>query len=366
MGKELERPGTGSDACSCMCTLDPSTTVRAASLRYVNCRAVGISRRRSGRGFVYHLSGHRVVDVNVLERIRKLAIPPAWKNVWICADANGHLQATGMDVKGRRQYRYHAAWSGQRNKTKFDHILRFGACIADMRRSIDRDLRAPGMPLRKVLSTVVAVMDETHIRIGHDRYARENGSYGLSTLLDRHVRAEGGAVRFVFTGKKGIRHDIRIGSARLAKLVLRCKELPGQDLFQYVDESGAPHPIDSGMVNEHIGNMSDGAFSSKDLRTWRGTVHAVKALLRMEPPQSEAEALRNINEALDDVAVALGNTRTVCRKYYIHPTVIELFRTGRLHALAHGTRASAWLQREERILLRLLDARGRRAPRMAA
>jgi DNA topoisomerase-1 len=330
---------------------------RAAALRYVKPCTAGLSRVKQGRSFRYLFDGRPVRDKEVCARIASLAIPPAWQNVWICADPRGHLQAVGTDARGRKQYRYHPDWSHARNLTKFNNALRFGAQLETMRAHIERDLAKPGLPLEKVLAMVVAVMDETQIRIGHAEYARQNRTYGLSTLLDRHVRRVGEGVHFVFTGKTGIKHDIKLGSRRLSRLVLRCKELPGQDLFQYLDESGTPHPIDSGMVNDHIRSITDGTFTCKDIRTWKGTVHAVQALLAAPLPTNKTEERQLVNTALDAVASKLGNTRAVCRKYYVHPLVLEQYASGELHRQRAFARPTKHMTMEERLVLRMLGAR---------
>jgi DNA topoisomerase-1 len=334
-------------------TAPPEHAARAAELRYVDRRTSGIERIGKVE-FRYRKAGKWITDAATLARISKLAIPPAWTDVWICPHADGHLQATGMDAKGRRQYRYHADWSALRHLTKFDHALAFGAQLPLMRKRIAADLARPGLPQEKVLATVVSIMDHTQIRIGQHVYARENGSYGLSTLRDRHVKKEGGCVRFTFKGKTGIMHDIKLGCARLSRLVMRCKELPGQDLFQYIAEDGEPRPITSGMVNDYIRSITDGRFTSKDIRTWKGTVHCMRALLDTKPGDTDAECKQCINAALDEVARKLGNTRTVCRKYYVHPRVIEAFEKNALHAMGEGIRGTRTMLAEERIVLRML------------
>lgn len=326
-------------------------------LRYVRTTTSGIRRSRDGRSFRYTKAGKPVRDLETLDRIKRLAIPPAWTEVWICTDPRGHLQATGTDAKGRRQYRYHSEWSARRNRDKFGHVLRFGAQLPRMRERLEQHLALAGLPQEKVLATVVAVMDATHIRIGQAAYTAANGSFGLSTMRDHHVRRDGGAVRFVFTGKTGIRHDIRLGGRKLARLVLRCKELAGQDLFQYIDADGEQRPIHSGMVNDYIRSISDAEFTCKDLRTWRGTVHAAKALLELPVPASVAEGQRAVNAAMDQVAAQLGNTRAVCRKYYVHPGIVDRYLDGRLHDLAAGLRATKRMEREERLVLRALKVR---------
>lgn len=327
---------------------------KAAHLHYIPNGKPGISRLGKPGSFRYMLEGDRVRDPSALERIRLLAIPPAWSNVWICKDPNGHLQATGYDVKGRKQYRYHAKWSALRSSTKFKHALEFGSQLATMRKQLSRHLDLPGLPLEKVLAAVVSVMEHTQIRIGQDGYVKANGTFGLSTMKDRHVRTEGKCVRFVFKGKEGIHHDIRLGCSRLSRLVMRCKELPGQDLFQYMDDEGHPHPIDSGMVNDYIRTITNGDFTSKDIRTWKGTVHGTRALLTKEHAGTVTERTRIINAALDDVASHLGNTRTVCRKYYVHPAVIKAYEDDSLRAMAKGVRSTHRVSLEERVVLNLL------------
>jgi DNA topoisomerase-1 len=338
-------------------------SARAAGLKYVRGTPAGIQRCGGPIKFRYLQDGRPVRQKEVLERIRKLAIPPAWQRVWINADPRGHLQATGFDVKGRKQYRYHPDWSALRNETKYTHALAFGKQLASMRDRVEEHLQLPGLPAEKVLATVVSVMDHTQIRVGHDEYARTNGTYGLSTLLDRHVKQEGTGLRFTFKGKTGIQHNIRLGSSRLAKLVMRCKELPGQDLFQYVDETGRPRPIDSGMVNDYIRSISNGLFTSKDMRTWKGTVHCVRALLEQGPASTITEQRMRINAALDQVAQQLGNTRAVCRKYYVHPAVVVAYERRTLMTVAAAVKGSRTLAHEERVVIRLLDQGRKRGGR---
>ena len=337
----------------------PLRTARAARLHYVRSTARGIKRLGSPGRFTYKLDGRRVTAKATLERIAELVIPPAWTDVWICTDPHGHLQATGRDARGRKQYRYHPRWSEVRNATKYAHTLAFGMQLPTMRKRLAKDLARKGLPLEKVLATVVSVMERTHIRVGHDAYARANGSHGLSTLKDRHVKTERGGLRFVFKGKTGVMHDIRLGSKRLARLVMRCKELPGQDLFQYLDASGTARPITSEMVNAYIRSITGGEFTSKDIRTWKGTVHCAAALLGQALDGTDAARAQAINAALDTVAAALGNTRTVARKYYVHPAVIAAYEAGRLDEMASGARSTVYLSREERLVLAVLKNHGK-------
>lgn len=331
-------------------------TATASGLVYVRSTAKGIARQRSGKGFTYRNNGSTVRDRATLDRIRALAIPPAWTDVWICPDPNGHVQATGRDVKGRKQYRYHAAWSSVRGSTKFIHALEFGTKLPALRAHLQQDLSLPGMPREKVLAAVVSIMDHTQIRVGHEAYTKQNGSHGITTLKDRHVSLEAGGARFRFIGKKGIARDVRLEDARLAKLVMRCKDLPGQTLFQYVDENGEVRALDSGMVNTYISSLTGGRFTSKDFRTWKGTVHCVRALSALPPVEKATELPRNVNSALDEVARQLGNTRTVCRKFYVHPAVISCYERDELQRYTKGTRAGKDLLREERVVLRMLRA----------
>jgi DNA topoisomerase-1 len=340
---------------------DPAGSAKATGLFYVRSTAGGIGRRRKGKGFTYQHNGATVRDRATLDRIRALAIPPAWTDVWICPRPDGHLQATGRDVKGRKQYRYHADWSQVRGSTKFIHALEFGTKLPALRARLEQDLARPGMPREKVLAAVVSIMDHTQIRVGHAAYTRDNGSHGITTLKDHHVSAGPGGVRFRFIGKKGIARDVRLDDPRLARLVMRCKDLPGQTLFQYLDAEGDPHPIDSGMVNTYIGDLTGGRFTSKDLRTWKGTVHCVRALSALPPATAAAELTRNVNAALDEVARQLGNTRSVCRKFYVHPAVITCYERDELQRHTKGTRAGKGLLREERIVLRMLRASPRTA-----
>lgn len=259
-------------------------------------------------------------------RIKKLVIPPAWENVWICSNPNGHLQVTGIDVRGRKQYKYHPAWNTFRNHTKFYRLYEFGCCLPNMRLKLEKDLSLPGLPLQKVLATVVSLMERTNIRIGNCAYEKIYGSYGLTTMKDKHVKINGTKLKFSFKGKKGVYHDINIKAKRLASIVKKCQDIPGKELFQYYDEEGNRKSIDSGMVNEYIKEISGGDFTAKDFRTWSGTVQALVALKELGF-ETQTEAKRNIASALDNVSNALGNTRTVCKKYYVHPIILSLYET---------------------------------------
>ncbi len=344
---------------------DAPRSARLVQLHHVRASRPGILRLGRAPRFRYVKGGKPVRHKGDLARIRALAIPPAWTDVWICADPQGHLQATGRDAKGRKQYRYHKDWTQARGAVKFDHVLDFAHRLPALRAQLHRDLSLPGLPEDKVLATVVRVMEHTRIRIGQESYARENGSYGLSTLKDRHLQGKGSGVRFVFRGKTGIAHNIPLGSPRLARIVQRCKALPGQDLFQYLDDEGRPHPITSGQVNAYIQRVTNAPFTSKDIRTWKGTVLAFEALAGSLAPGSATEGQRMVNEALDSVARQLGNTRSVCRKHYVHPRVLESFLSGDLTDALGGVRARLRMDRNERGVLVLLRGRSR-AMRAAA
>ncbi len=340
---------------------DPQKSAAAIDLCYVNDRMPGITRRRSGKGFSYRLKGNPVSEKSTLARIRSLAIPPAWTDVWICPMGNGHLQATGKDVRGRKQYRYHPKWSLIRSSTKFHHMIAFGERLPSVRDRIQKDLALPGLPKEKVLALVVNILDGTPIRVGNAEYERTNASYGLSTLKDRHVRPAGTGVKLRFKGKTGIMHEVRIKSKRLGRLVMRCRDLPGQELFQFLDEDGRPIPIDSGMVNGYIREIAGEEFSSKDFRTWKGTVHCLAHLIAAECPSTVTARREMINKALDEAAAVLGNTRAICRKYYVHPKVIDTYECDRLHRfLARSDSKSEMIQRgltfEEKLVLKVLKS----------
>ncbi len=345
---------------------DHKKSAHAVDLRHVRDSMAGIERIRHGRNFRYRYKGAPVKDEETLARIKKLAIPPAWTDVWICPHPKGHLQATGKDARGRKQYRYHADWALVRSRTKFHHMLEFGMRIPAIRAQLRNDLATPGLTREKVLATVISLMDLTNMRVGNPEYEKENGSYGLSTLKDRHVKGGPGGVRLVFKGKTGITHNIKIRSRELARLVMRCKEVPGQELFQYIDEDGESRPIDSGMVNDRIRELSEGEFTSKDLRTWKGTVHCLTALIANTCPDNANERKTAINQALDETAKLLGNTRAVCRKYYVHPDVISSYECRKLNEILSGEKKADRILEgehtlEERLVLKVLSAARRAA-----
>lgn len=334
--------------------------MRATGLRYVCDTEPGIRRRRCGSGFVYlDCDGRRISDRERLREIRAVAIPPAWTDVWICADACGHLQATGRDARGRKQYRYHPDWRAGCEQHKFDRLSAFGRALPTLRRRVRRDLAQPGLPRDKVLALVVSVLSTTLVRIGNREYRRNNHSYGLTTLRDRHVRFLDGRAWLRFRGKAGQMVAASVDDPRLVPLIRRCQELPGQTLFQFVDDSSgseaAVQPIDSGMVNEYLRACMGEAFTAKDFRTWGGSLCAAVAFAATplpEPPQERALAACQA-AVVREVAGLLGNTPAVCRRSYIHPEVFAAWEDGRLHRLASGRRFDT-LRACERFTLRVL------------
>jgi DNA topoisomerase-1 len=338
---------------------DPPQSAALAGLRYVNLddTTPGISRKRAGKGFRYvGPSGQPVRDAETLQRIKRLAIPPAWTNVWICPDPNGHIQATGRDARGRKQYRYHPRWSEVRDVAKYERLTAFAQALPRIRQRIESDLRRPGIPRTKVLAAVVKLLEATSIRIGNHEYRRENRSFGLTTLQDRHAHFDGGGLRFEFKGKAGKKHTVELNDRRLARIVKQCQEVPGQELFQYLDDDGQRHAIESSDVNAYIREISGGDFTAKDFRTWNGTVLAMRYLRLCELPSSARAGKRQVAEAIKSVASELGNTPAVCRKAYVHPVVLDAYLGGSLEpdgrpgqAPAHG------LTDEERCVLGLLQ-----------
>ncbi|MBV6688354.1 DNA topoisomerase IB [Xanthomonas euvesicatoria pv. euvesicatoria] len=317
-------------------------TARAAGLTYVNDQQPGISRRKAGKSFSYRdADGQRIADADTLQRIRSLAIPPAYTDVWICAKPNGHLQATGRDARRRKQYRYHADWAQVRGEGKFERVIAFGTALPKLRRRLRRDLVLPGFPREKVLAIVVALLADTLVRVGNAEYARSNRSYGLTTLRNRHMEfLKGGRARLKFRGKSGQDHDIEVDDKQLVELIRQCQQLPGQSLFQYRDDDGQLQPVDSGEVNDYLREAMGEDFTAKDFRTWGGTLAALQRLARLPLPERSSErALKQVqNDVIREVADALGNTPSVCRKAYIDPCVFEGWRAGQLQAMATGVR----------------------------
>ncbi len=318
---------------------DPIASAQAAGLRYVTDRQPGIRREREGDGFRYiDTAGRTIDDPRAIARIAALAIPPAWTEVWICPDRRGHVQATGRDAKGRKQYRYHPRWRAVRDANKFDRLLAFGEALPAIRERTDRDLALRGIPKEKVLATVVQLLEVTRMRVGNTEYARQNQHFGLTTLRTRHVEVDGTTLKFHFVGKSGKEHTIGVRDRRLARVVRHCQELPGHELFQYVDDGGQRHNVESADVNAYLRGISGQDFTAKDFRTWAGTVLAARALRAGEAPDSEAQAKKNVLRAIASVAETLGNTPTVCRQCYIHPAVIDAYMDGSLSEAPPGVR----------------------------
>jgi DNA topoisomerase I len=303
-------------------------SARAAGLVYTHDGRPGIRRAKAGRAFRYLDARGKPAKAKDLKRIRALVIPPAWKDVWICPDPRGHLQATGRDARGRKQYRYHPRWREVRDDTKYGRMVQFGRALPAIRRRTDADLRRPGLPRPKVLAAIVKLLEKTFIRVGNDEYARDNRSYGLTTMRDGHVKVSGSKVRFIFRGKSGVEHELELDDRRLARIVKQCRDLPGQELFQYRDPRGSVVDIGSADVNSYLRDVTGESFTSKDFRTWAGTVLAAKLLRDYEAVDSEARAKKNIVSAIEQVAKRLGNTRAVCRKCYVHPAVIDAYLDG--------------------------------------
>jgi DNA topoisomerase-1 len=338
-------------------------------LKYVSDESPGIRRKKAGTGFTYvDAKGKGLRDEATLRRIKSLVIPPAWTEVWISPDSNGHLQATGFDARHRKQYRYHPRFREVREQTKYTRMLDFARALPRIRRRVARDLRLTGLPREKVLAAVVRLLEMTLIRVGNDEYAKSNRSFGLTTLQDKHAHINGSRthVRFEFKGKSGVAHEIDLADPRLARIVKQCQDLPGQELLQYVDEEGAVRDIGSTDVNQYIQEIAGDGFTAKDFRTWAGTVLATLALQELEQFDSQAQAKKNIVRAVESVAAKLGNTKAVCRKCYIHPAILESYADGSmLRTLEQRARAKLSkeirsLKAEEAMVLTLLEQRLRR------
>lgn len=339
---------------------DFSKAAKLASLVYVSDQQPGISRQKKGSGFIYLDGKKQVSDEEELLRIKHLVIPPAWEKVWICKKENGHLQATGYDAKGRKQYRYHPQWHKLRSQTKFHRLYEFGKLLPKIRTRVNEDLRKPELTETKVLATLVSLMERTFIRIGNEDYEKLYGSYGLTTLKDKHVKVNGHTVKFSFTGKKGVAQNITLKSAKLARLVKQCRDIPGKELFQYYDEEGKRQTIDSGMVNDYIREACSGDFTAKDFRTWAGTLHILEVFCGMDNPEKQAECKKNIVAALDEVSKKLGNTRAVCKKYYVHPGILEMYESRSLEKYlkelekAESNGEDTKLTSQEKVLMKIL------------
>src|SRR3954470_21887109 len=311
--------------------VDPKEAAESAGLRYVSDTRPGIGRRKSGKGFTYtRADGSRVAEADVLRRIKSLAIPPAWTDVWICPSADGHLQATGRDARGRKQYRYHPRFREVRESTKYEHMVAFAEALPVIRGTVREHMALRGLPREKVLATVVQLLESTLIRVGNDDYAKQNNSYGLTTLKTRHASVDGNEVRFRFTGKSGKQWLLRVKDRRIARIVRACQELPGQELLQYLDDDGKPQDVTSTDVNDYLKEITGQYITAKDFRTWAGTVLAAMALNELKTFDSAAQAKRNLRAAIENVAARLGNTPTICRKCYVHPEVLTSYLDGNL------------------------------------
>ena len=334
---------------------DPVESARSAGLRYVSGASRGYTRKRRGHGFTYEDAEGKVIrDAGTLRRIKSLVIPPAWTDVWICPSANGHLQATGRDARGRKQYRYHPDYRAARDQNKFNRMIAFGSALPRIRQQVENDLRSPGLRKRKVLATVVRLLETTCIRVGNDGYAKDNHSYGLTTLRNRHVTIEGRTLRFRFRGKSGQEQDVELKDEQLARIVRKMHDLPGYDLFEYLDEGGQPTKIDSEDVNDYLSEISGEDFTAKDFRTWTGTALAALALETLGGGKSKTEVKRHIVAAIKGTAALLGNHPPACRKYYVHPAILDSYADGSLLATLSRTRAGKnghSLRREERAVM---------------
>ena len=331
---------------------------RAAGLKYVSDTGPGIRRKAVGTGYSYRdPDGAAISDKDTLKRVRSLAVPPAWTDVWVCPRPNGHIQATGRDARDRKQYIYHADWREVRDRNKYERILDFARLLPRIRARVHDDMSRRGMPREKVLATVVSLLDKTLIRVGNDGYAKDNGSYGLTTLRNRHLEVAGAEMRFHFKGKSGKTWSLSVRDRRIARIVRSIQDLPGQDLFQYLDDDGVARTIDSADVNDYLREIAGSDVSAKDFRTWAGTVLAVLALSTFEAFTTQTQAKMNVRRAIEAVADKLGNTPTICRKCYIHPDVVACYMEGALPVTVAGGSSSAKLPAEEAAVLRLLKRR---------
>lgn len=340
---------------------NPEKSAKAVNLIYVSDKQPGIIRIKENNSFVYLLDNRIVDDEETLARIKKLALPPAWENVWICASENGHLQATGTDSKGRKQYKYHSNWNNVRTQTKFYRMFEFGKVLPSIRLQLEKHLSRPELTHEKVLAAIVSLMERTPIRVGNANYEKQYGSFGLTTLKDKHVKINGAELRFKFKGKKGIEHDINIRSRRLANIVKRCRDIPGKELFQYFDEGGNRKSIDSGMVNDYIKTLSGGDFTTKDFRTWAGTIHTFLAFKEIGLKDTKKDTHKSVVTAMEMVSKHLGNTRNICKKYYVHPSLIELYESKNLGNYLQELDSieeddnKTGLTKEEKIVMKILE-----------
>lgn len=343
-------------------TTDSVESAKLAGLRYMNDASPGIRRKRKGKGFVYiGVDEHPIRDKEQLQRIKALVLPPAWEQVWICPSPNGHIQATARDAKGRKQYRYHTRWREKRDETKYNRMLAFAEALPAIRRRVKADLALPGLPQEKVLATIIRLLETTFIRVGNEEYARTNKSFGLTTMRNRHVAVSGSTLRFQFRGKSGIYHQIALTDPQMAKIIRRCQDMPGQELFQYIDDDGNLQSIDSGQVNQYLQEISGQDFTAKDFRTWAGTVLTAYTLKELGEFESAIEAKKHFVEAIKAVAGQLGNTPAVCRKCYVHPTILDAYLD---HSLPVNVKPKSVgeakglpdLRAEEKVVMKLLKS----------
>lgn len=346
--------------------LAPEETAESAGLRYVTDKDPGFRRKRRGKGFIYldEAKNTQVKDLRILTRIKDLVIPPAWENVWICKHADGHLQVTGYDKRRRKQYRYHPKWNEERNSTKFNRMAELADSLPLLKRRIEEDLKLPGLPREKVIAAVVKIMILTQTRIGNSLYAEENDSYGLTTLLNEHAKVSGGKVKLSFRGKSGIDHDISFADKKLSRIIARCQELPGEELFCFINDEGETVDISSGHVNDYLKRVTGRNFTAKDLRTWGGTTKALALLVTIGPCEDSHASVWKKRHAsiVKETASHLRNTVTVCRKYYIHPMLFEADQKGTLHVRWKKCRPSSSYTREEKLLLLLLKEAEKESP----
>ena len=334
---------------------DPRKAAEIANLVYVTADSKGFTRKKNGSGFTYRDDNKIVKDKKHLDRIKKLAIPPSWENVWICRSPNGHIQATGIDLRNRKQYRYHSDWHDLRNKTKFHHLYEFGKRLPKLRRQVKKDIRSKKLTQRKVLATAIDLMEKTYIRVGNESYEKVNGSYGLTTLKDQHVTFKPNKITFSFNGKKGVKHTIGLANKRLAKIVKQCRDIPGKALFQYYDEDNNRKAIDSMLLNNYIKEATAPEFSAKDIRTWAGSVQAIEYYLAGKSKDSDEEQTKTTAALLDFVSEKLGNSRAICKKYYIHPSLIKLCEEKKqLPELTNGLHGQNNFSTSERVLMCIL------------
>jgi DNA topoisomerase-1 len=346
-------------ACTNASAVDPEVCAKTAGLIYVSPESPGIERKRAGKGFRFTASdGSPLTDKLTLARIKRLAIPPAWTKVWICTNENGHLQAVGYDDRGRKQYRYHARWREVRDETKYNSMVEFARVLPRIRRTVESHLKLPGLPREKVLATVIKILETGLIRVGNEEYARSNKSFGITTLKDRHARVNGSTIHLQFRGKSGKDHALKINDKRLARIVANCQAIPGQELFQYIDDAGEARDVTSSDVNDYIKEITQSGFTAKDFRTWRGTVLAATTLACHANFKTKKEAKKKLLDAITSVAQHLGNTPAICRKCYIHPYIINSYLEGSL-ALenADASRKVRGLNESELAVLSFLEKR---------